>query len=73
VSALTLALLAIASGMSVVMPMWMASAIVAGAGAVIALALILTGRAALKPKELSLPRTREQVARDFKSITEHVH
>jgi hypothetical protein len=73
ISALTLALLAIASALSSVMPMWMASAIVAGAGAVIALALVLSGKAALKPKELSLPRTRDQVSRDIKTISEHVH
>jgi hypothetical protein len=73
IAALTVAFLAIASALSLVMPMWMGSAIVAGAGAVIALALILSGRAALGPKELSLPRTREQVSRDFKNISEHVH
>jgi hypothetical protein len=72
-AALTLAFLAIASALSLVMPMWMASAIVAGAGAVIALSLVLTGKAALKPKELSLPRTREQVSRDLRNISEHVH
>jgi hypothetical protein len=72
-SALTVAFLAIASALSLVMPMWMGSAIVAGAGATIALALILSGKQALKPKDLSLPRTREQVSRDFRTISEHVH
>jgi hypothetical protein len=73
VAALTLAFLAIAFGLSLVMPMWAASAIIAVVGGLIALVLIKAGNAALKPKDLSLPRTREQMSRDFKSISEHVH
>jgi hypothetical protein len=73
IAALTLAFFAIASGLSLVMPMWAASAIIAVVGGLIALVLIKAGNAALKPKDLSLPRTREQMSRDFKSISEHVH
>jgi hypothetical protein len=61
VSALTLAMFALAYGLSEVMPMWAAAAIVAVIGATVAWALIQAGQAALKTKDLSLTRTREQV------------
>lgn len=73
IAALTVALLAAASALSLVMPAWLASAVIAGAAALGALALIFGGKAALRPKELSLPRTRDQVSRDLKSISEHLH
>jgi hypothetical protein len=73
VSALTIALLAIAYGLAQVMPMWSAAAIVAVVAAIIALILVSAGKAALKAKGLSLPRTREQMSRDFKTISERVH
>jgi Flp pilus assembly protein TadB len=73
VSAVTLALFAAAYGLSAVFPMWAAAAIVAGAAGLLALILVSMGRAAMKPKELSFPRTREQVSRDLKNISEHVH
>lgn len=73
IAALTLAFLAFASALSLVIPMWAAAAIVAFAGGVIALLLMNAGKAALRPRELSLPRTREQMSRDLKSISEHVH
>ena len=73
VSALTLALLAIAYGLAEIMPLWGAAAIVAVTAVIVALILISAGRAALKPKKLSLPRTREQVSRDLKTISERVH
>jgi hypothetical protein len=73
VSAITLALLAAAYGLSQTMPMWSAAAIVAVGAAILALILVMAGKAALKPRELSLPRTREQVSRDLKTISERVH
>lgn len=73
VSALTLGLLAIAFGLSEVMPMWAASAIVAIATAVLAWSLVKSGQKALSAKDLTLPRTREQVARDVEAIKEQVH
>ena len=73
VSALTLALFAVAYGLSTIMPMWAAAAIVAVASGLIALILVKAGQAALSPKTLSLPKTREQVSRDLKNISEHVH
>jgi uncharacterized membrane protein len=73
VSALTVALLAIVYGLAQVMPMWSAAAIVAVVAAIVALIFISAGKAALKTKGLSLPRTREQVSRDFKTISERVH
>jgi len=73
VSAVTLALFAAAYGLSTVFPMWAATAIVAGAAGLLALILVSIGRSAMKPKELSFPRTRDQVSRDLKNISEHVH
>jgi Flp pilus assembly protein TadB len=73
VSAVTLALFAAAYGLSTVFPMWAAAAIVAGAAGLLALILVSIGRSAMKPKELSFPRTRDQVSRDLKNISEHVH
>ena len=72
-AALTVGLLAAAYGLSLVMPLWGAGLIVAASAAVVAFLLVQAGRAALKPKSLSLPRTREQMKRDFNSISEHVH
>lgn len=72
-AALTVALLSIAYAMSQVMPLWLAGAIVAAAAGVFAVILIQGGRSALKPKSLSLPRTREQVSRDLKTLSERVH
>lgn len=72
-SALTLALLAAAFALAELMPMWIASAIVAVAAGIVAWMLIKAGEAALKSRDLSLTRTREQVSRDIKNISERVH
>jgi hypothetical protein len=72
-SALTLALLAVAYGLSSVMPMWGAAGIVAVLAGILAWVMVKAGQKALKPEELTLTRTREQVSRDIKTISEHVH
>jgi cytochrome c biogenesis protein CcdA len=72
-ASLTVALLSAAYALSQVMPLWGAGLIVAAAAAILALLLVQAGRAALKPKSLSLPRTREHVSRDLKTISEQVH
>jgi hypothetical protein len=72
-ASLTVALLSIAYAMSQAMPLWLAGLIVAAAAAVFAFIFIQAGRAALKPQSLALPRTREQVSRDFKTLSERVH
>ena len=72
-AALTVALITAAYGLSLVMPIWAGGLIAAAAAAVIATILLLAGKSALKPKSLSLPRTREQVSRDLKTISEQVH
>jgi protein-S-isoprenylcysteine O-methyltransferase Ste14 len=73
VSALTLALLAIAFALSEVMPMWAASGVVAILAGIVAWMLMRAGQSALKSHDLSLTRTREQVSRDIKNISERVH
>jgi lysylphosphatidylglycerol synthetase-like protein (DUF2156 family) len=72
-SALTLLLLAVAYGLSSVMPMWGAAAVVAILAGILAWMMVKAGQKALKPDELSLTRTREQVSRDIKTISERVH
>lgn len=73
VSALTIAMMALVYGLAEFLPMWGAAAAVAGGAALIALAFLLGGKASLKPTDLSLPRTRDQVSRDVQTISEHVH
>lgn len=72
-AALTVALVTAAWALALVLPVWAAGLIVAAAAAIVAFLLIQAGRASLKPQSLSLPRTREQVSRDLKTISEHVH
>ena len=72
-SALTLLLLAVAYGLSSVMPMWGAAAVVAILAGILAWMMVKAGQKALKPDELSLTSTREQVSRDIKTISERVH
>jgi hypothetical protein len=71
-AALTMALFALAYGLSETMPMWAAALVAAAIGGALALVLLLAGKSAMKPKELSLPKTREQVSRDINTISEHV-
>jgi hypothetical protein len=73
VAALTLALFAVAYALSSVMPMWGAAAVVAILASILAWMMVMGGQKALKPDELSLSRTREQVSRDLKTISERVH
>ena len=72
-SALTVALLAAAYALAEAMPMWGAAGIVAIIAAIAAFFLVKAGQKALKDKDLSLSRTREQVSRDIKTISERVH
>ncbi len=72
-SALTVALLALAYGLAEAMPMWVAAALVAVLAGIGAFLLVKAGQKALKDKDLSLARTREQVSRDLKTISERVH
>ena len=72
-SALTLALLAVAFALAEVMPMWGAAAIVAIVAGIVAWMLVKAGQKAMNAKDLSLTRTREQVSRDIKTISERVH
>lgn len=72
-SALTVALLAVAYGLAEAMPMWAAGLIVAVIAAIVAFLLVKAGQKAMQDKDLSLARTREQVSRDLKTISERVH
>jgi Flp pilus assembly protein TadB len=72
-AAITTAFLAIAYLVASLMPMWTSLAIVAIAGGVIAWLLIQMAQHAMKPEDLSLPKTREQVSRDLKTLSERVH
>ena len=72
-SALTLVLFALAYALSSVMPMWAAAAVVGVLSAIIAWMLVKAGQKAMNADELSLTRTREQVSRDLKTLSERVH
>jgi Flp pilus assembly protein TadB len=72
-AALTAAVLSLAYLLSTLMPMWTALAIVAIGGGVIAWMLVQAAHKAMKPQDLSLPKTRDQVSRDLKSLSERVH
>jgi len=72
-SALTLGLMAVAYGLSEFMPMWSAAGLVALVAALAAWMFVKAGQKAMVNKDLSLPRTREQVSRDIEAISEHVH
>lgn len=71
-AAITLALLAVANGFAIYIPMWAGLAIVAFAAAVAAFIFIQSARSAISPKALSLPKTREQIGRDIQSLKEHL-
>jgi uncharacterized membrane protein YqjE len=72
-SALTLGLFGVAYALSSVMPMWAAAAVVGVLAALVAWMLVKAGQKAMNTDELSLTRTREQVSRDLKTISERVH
>jgi len=71
-AAITLALLAVANGFAVYIPMWAGLAIVAFAATVAAFIFIQSARSAISPKSLSLPKTREQIGRDIQALKEHL-
>ena len=73
VAALTLALFAVAYALASVMPMWGAAAVVAILAGIAAWMMVKAGQKAFKSDDLSLTRTREQVSRDLKTISERVH
>jgi uncharacterized membrane protein YqjE len=71
-AAITLGLMALAYAFAVYIPMWAALAIPAVAAGLFALIFINAGRAAMAPKTLTLPKTREQIGRDIQSLKEHI-
>jgi hypothetical protein len=72
-AAATLGLLALAYGLATVMPLWAATLAAAVIGGGLGLVLFFIGRSAMKPKSLTLPKTREQVSRGLRNISEQVH
>ncbi|RYG29667.1 MAG: phage holin family protein [Burkholderiales bacterium] len=71
-AAVTLGFLAVANGFSIYIPMWAGLAIAALAAALAGLIFILSARATISPKNLTLPKTRDQIGRDIQSIKEHL-
>lgn len=71
-SALTVGLLGAAFALSEVMPMWAACAVSALIAASVASVMVSAGQKKLSAKDLTLPKTREQVARDVEAIKEQV-
>ena len=73
IAALTLGFFALAYVLALVMPLWTALAIVAIGGGIAAWLFVHAARKAMQPEDFSLPRTREQVSRDLKTLSERVH
>lgn len=71
-AAITLGLLALANGFAIYIPLWAGLAIAALAAALAAFIFIQSARAAISPKALSLPKTRDQIGRDIQTIKEHL-
>lgn len=71
-AAITLGLMAVADGFAIYIPMWAGLGIAAFAAALAALIFIQSAKAAISPKKLSLPKTRDQIGRDIQSIKEHL-
>jgi hypothetical protein len=71
-AAITLGLLAIANGFAIYIPMWAALAIAAVAAGLAAFIFIQSAKAAISSENLSLPKTREQIGRDIKTLKEHI-
>lgn len=69
-AALTLALFALAYGLSTMMPMWLAALTGALIGAVVAYVLIKSGLKAASVDHIALPKTAEQMSRDIRLIKE---
>lgn len=71
-AAITLALFALAYGLAEQLPMWASALLSAAAGGVVAFIMIRSGQKAFSPKELSLPRTSQQVSRDIHAVKETI-
>lgn len=71
-AAITLGLMAVADGFAIYIPMWAGLGIAAFAAALAALIFIQSAKAAISPKKLSLPKTRDQIGRDIQSFKEHL-
>lgn len=69
-AAVTLALFALAYGLSQLMPMWAAALVGAAIGGVLAYVLIKSGLKAASVDHIALPKTAEQVSRDLRLIKE---
>lgn len=71
-AAITLGLMAVAQGFAIYLPVWAGLAIAAFAAALAALIFIQSARSAISPKNLTFPKTRDQIGRDIQSIKEHM-
>jgi len=69
-AAMTLALVALAAGLSLIMPMWGAALVAAIIGGIIAYLLVSAGRKALSRPSFAMPRTTRSVSRDINLIKE---
>jgi hypothetical protein len=72
-AALTLGLFALAYALGQFVPMWAAALIAAAVGGALAYVLIKSGLKAASVDRIALPKTAEQVARDFRLIKEGKH
>lgn len=71
-AAVTLGLFSLAYALAQQMPLWAAGLIAAALGGIGAYALFRSGKKALAPDTIALPKTTEQVSRDLRLVKEHV-
>lgn len=71
-AAVTLVCMAVVEALPAEFPRWGAFAMAGLAAGVAGLVFLQAAKAAMAPKSLTLPKTREQVGRDIQAIKEHL-
>lgn len=71
-AAVTLGGMAVVEGLPPEVPRWAAFALAALAAGIAGIGFFLAAKASMAPKSLSLPKTREQIGRDLKTLKEHI-
>ena len=71
-AAVTLILMAAIEAMPEDIPRWASYALAGVAAAIAALIFMNAAKAAIAPKSITLPKTREQIGRDIQTLKEHL-
>lgn len=71
-AAITLILMASIEAMPAEVPRWASYALAGIAAGIAALLFLNAAKAAIAPKSITLPKTREQIGRDIQTLKEHL-